>query len=244
MKDTKLSQAIMNKNISANIIFCIVCIAALFITGCSRYQYVLIDSDLYKNDNKEFIDENDTLMMKYNFTGTDFPITITVFNKLNQPLYIDLSKSSVIMNDTKIEDAFNRDDQTDSIAPQSFATIKSNNLSDKFIPLSSQDKKTSVMVPTSYGSNQVKLHSFDQETSPVFFRSLLTFSTQKDYSSPMYYDHPFWVSGIFQTFDVTYSNSPSNQFYMEKTTGFATFMGYLGAALLLVGIAAVTPQEQ
>ncbi len=243
MKDIKLSQPNTNQRISPKPAFYLICIGTLFFAGCFQYQYVSVESNLNRNENKEFVQENDTVIMNYDFTGMDFPMTITVFNKLQQPLYFDLGKSTVIMNDIQIDGAFDREDQVDSIAPRSYATIKSNNLSNKFIPLSSQDKKDNVVIPTANGNRHIKLHLFNQETSPVLFRSVLAISTQKDLSSTMFYDHSFWVSGIFQAFDVTPSNSPSNQFYMQKTTGFTKFMGYTGGMILIIAIAAITPPQ-
>ena len=129
MKSSKLYQTITNQRLSHKPVLYLICIGTLFFTGCFQYQYVSVESNLNKNENDEFVEENDTVVMKYNFTGMDFPMTITVFNKLQQPLYFDLGKSTVIMNDIQIDGAFDREDQVDSIAPRSYATIKSNNLS-------------------------------------------------------------------------------------------------------------------
>ncbi|HEY4785944.1 MAG TPA: hypothetical protein VIH57_07835 [Bacteroidales bacterium] len=247
MKGIKQSQNHKSQKISPGIFFYLLCLSALFVTGCSKYQYISIDSYLNKNENSEFVDETDTVKMKYNFTGRDFPITITVFNKLQQPLYFDWKNSSVIMNDTPIDDAFDNEDQVDSIAPQSSVTIRSNNLSDKFIPLSHKDKKVKTVIRTAAGNSQVDVHVFDDQTSPVFFRSVLAITAEKDLSSSLLYDHPFWVSGVYQVYDVTPTNSPSdspsNQFYMEKLTGFTKFMGYTGLTILLVALAAISPQS-
>ena len=69
-----------------NIFYLFLCF--LLLSGCSKFQYVYIDSHLQQNEKKEFTTENDTVMIKYSFAGKDFPITLTIFNKLNQPLYI------------------------------------------------------------------------------------------------------------------------------------------------------------
>lgn len=228
-------------------IFFVVCFGALFSIGCNKYQFITIDSNFHKNEKDEFVAEDDTLQMKYTFTGKDFPITLTIFNKLQQPIYFDRQKSMVIMNGEQITDAYDNGDQNDSIGPQSSLTVISNYLSDKFIPISHQDKTTNAVISTREGIRQIKIHVFTEENSPVYFTSALAFSLQKDLSSPIYYDHPFWVSDIYQTMDMVPANMTANQFSMQKTTGFATFMTYTGATALLVAILAAsgtTPAEE
>jgi len=64
---------------------------------------------LYQNEKKEFVIENDTALLKYTFAGENFPITISIFNKLLQPLYVDLGRSTVIINNFQINDPFYHD---------------------------------------------------------------------------------------------------------------------------------------
>jgi hypothetical protein len=224
--------------------FFIFLVCFLLLTGCVKYQYITVESKLDKNENKEFVEETDAVKLKYSFTGTDFPLTINIFNKLQQPLYIDLRSSKVIMNDQPIEGSFIQEKQIDSIAPQSFTVIKSNNLSDKFIPLTMQDKTSNTMVSTSNGSKNVTMHQFDESTSPVYLRSVLVVSNKPDFSTTVNYDHSFWVSGVIQNYDTKLANLPSNQFYLEQTSGFAKFMGCTFAVIVLLALAAITPAEQ
>ena len=80
----------------------IVFVATLF-TSCSRYQYVTISgSDIKKNDKQEFIVENDSIRIQYNFNGPDAPINLTIENKLSIPVYIDWQQSALIINDKAI----------------------------------------------------------------------------------------------------------------------------------------------
>jgi hypothetical protein len=222
-------------------IFFLVSISVMFSAGCSRYQYVTIDSYLYKNANNEFVEEDDTVCVTYSFSGEDFPIKLTVFNKLRQPLYFDVKKSEVIMNDIFIKDAFESGGQFYTIGPQSSSIITSNNLSDKFISLSSQDSMYKVLIATTQGPHKVKQHIYNENTSPVFFSSVLAFSTKPNLSDSFFYEHPFWVSGIYETLDVVPNAIPSNQFSMKKATDFAMFMTYTGAIVLMVAILALSP---
>jgi hypothetical protein len=72
-------------------------------TSCNRYQYLGINSvQVQKNDQQEFMIENDTLQIVYNFNGKNAPVNLVVRNKLNQPIYIDWKRSALIINDKAI----------------------------------------------------------------------------------------------------------------------------------------------
>ena len=79
-------------------------VALIFLLGsCSVYQYATIESSqMNKNEKQEFVTENDTLRLTYNFNGVNAPINITVQNKLNTPISIDWQRSALIVNDTAI----------------------------------------------------------------------------------------------------------------------------------------------
>lgn len=46
----------------------------------------------------EFIIENDSLQIIYNFNGLNTPIHIEIYNKLSKPLYVDWNRSAIIIN--------------------------------------------------------------------------------------------------------------------------------------------------
>ena len=73
-------------------------IFAFMLSGCSQYQYIGLKEHSTQNTPASYVSENDTVKVTYDFTGYSCPVTITVFNKLNKPIYIDWSQSSVIMN--------------------------------------------------------------------------------------------------------------------------------------------------
>lgn len=49
-----------------------------------------------------FTAENDTVKIIYSFFGRNAPVTIDVYNKLNEPLYIDWKRSALIVNDRPV----------------------------------------------------------------------------------------------------------------------------------------------
>lgn len=49
--------------------------------------------------NKDYVLENDSVMVSYCFYGENAPVTITIFNKLDEPLYVDWQRSALIVGD-------------------------------------------------------------------------------------------------------------------------------------------------
>ncbi len=79
-------------------------ISLLFsLPGCMSYQIMKVNGkELSQNGKQEFILENDSLRLKYNFHGHNAPVRIEVLNKLNKPIYIDWKRSALIVNDNAI----------------------------------------------------------------------------------------------------------------------------------------------
>jgi hypothetical protein len=80
--------------------------ATLFIvlfSSCTTYQYMTVNSSSTgKNEQKDFVVENDSVRVQYNFNGADAPVNILIQNKLNQPMYIDWKRSALIINDRAV----------------------------------------------------------------------------------------------------------------------------------------------
>lgn len=77
-------------------------ICLLFLSGCSSYYYSLLSSNDGKSrlsEDNDFVLENDTVRISYCFYGEDAPVAITVFNKLDEPLFVDWTRSALIIDD-------------------------------------------------------------------------------------------------------------------------------------------------
>lgn len=203
----------------------------VILSGCSRYQYISIGSHLDQNDQKEFVNENDTVSIKYSFTGENFPLTITLYNKLRQPVYIDLQRSTVVINNVQVNGPFYRDDQISFVAPLSYATLKSNPLKNQFIELNPQDSLKS-QHKTNLGIN----YSFDEGTTPLYFRVILALTTDENYSNPTFFDYSFWVSDVLQSMSSPKSISykPSNMYFIKKSTKFGSSISWIGLMAILL----------
>ena len=78
-------------------------ILSVSLVSCFTYQYMTVNStNTVKNKQNEFVVENDSFRLVYNFRGLDVPINIRVENKLQQPITIDWRQSALIVNDRAI----------------------------------------------------------------------------------------------------------------------------------------------
>ena len=72
----------------------------LFASCSSTYFLSTINTTspaLEKNENGDFIFENDSVRLAYSFNGRNAPIKITMLNKTDKPLYIDWASSAIII---------------------------------------------------------------------------------------------------------------------------------------------------
>jgi hypothetical protein len=211
----------------------------LVLTGCAQYQYVFVDSHLRQNDKKEFIKENDTVTILYSFVGENFPVTLTITNKLQQPLYIDWDRSVAVINDVQVDSPFNNEGQVGFIAPLSSVTISGNSLRSQFIELDPNDPR--IKVEMTGGSMKGVKYTYTENSTPLFFRTVLALTTNENLSIPTFYDYSFWVSDIVESASepnsVTYN--PQNKFFIKKESKSGKIFGWtvlLATSLILGGL--------
>ncbi len=85
------------------LVYTVFILVLLGLSSCTTYYFSLVDSEdkkIVKLDNGDFMQENDTLSVSYCFYGEDLPIEITIYNKLDQPLFLDWQQSALIMDET------------------------------------------------------------------------------------------------------------------------------------------------
>jgi len=73
------------------------------LNSCSTYHYALLSStdrgyNVSRNDFGDFIQENDTVLVSYNFFGENAPVHISIYNKTKEPVYVDWTRSSIIID--------------------------------------------------------------------------------------------------------------------------------------------------
>ncbi|MCD7914999.1 MAG: hypothetical protein LUG96_06860 [Tannerellaceae bacterium] len=71
-------------------------------TSCSKYYYSTVSSnapEVLRNEMGDFVEEDDSVSIVYSFFGEDLPIHITVYNKTDQPMFVDWRQSALIVED-------------------------------------------------------------------------------------------------------------------------------------------------
>lgn len=86
------------------IVFTTLSAILLSLSSCtSTYYYSILNTtntNVDKVENGDFLYENDSLWIAYCFKGEDAPIQITVFNKLDIPIFVNWQHSALILNGT------------------------------------------------------------------------------------------------------------------------------------------------
>jgi hypothetical protein len=187
----------------------IICLAIALLSSCSTYQMNVLNSTntIHNERTGEFKLENDSVKIIYSFAGENVPIHVSIYNKLNEPVYADWERSAFVMNkkSTSYADGVLQVDGTVSSTSigrsihYSEGSINAQvtlpqNLT--FIPPHAQISKTITNVdsrefqyiadtlftksklPSGFGGDlKVKLAKFEQGNSPLFFKSYLTLYT-------------------------------------------------------------------
>ncbi len=77
----------------------------LTLVSCKEYIQVFqtaSSTSKFKNNPDQWIFENDTVSIQYSFWWKDGVLAFSIFNKLDQPLFIDWKNSSYIANNMKL----------------------------------------------------------------------------------------------------------------------------------------------
>lgn len=183
----------------------------------NNVQMVLLSSNMTK-DSTRFSIENDTLALWYDFYNDKGPITFTIYNKLNIPIYIDWKKCAMIAGTQKYDYwydqtiSFNgvstREDRITFIPPRTSITNSRYLVKpDKNFELPTNAQ--TVYFPETNGSIpknakpgdikkdvKVKQASFSRYNSPYVFRNFLTLSTSYSFDKEFYFDNEFWISQL------------------------------------------------
>jgi len=207
-------------------------IPLLFCVSCAHttFQYSTLSSpDIIKNDRHEFVMENDSLRLIYNFSGKSGPIQITIQNKMGVPVYIDWQRSAMVVNDKikpymqaemKIKGRFESTSyQTGRYGANNgeLQAIVVHQSTTDFIPPGAVINKRPMYVSGFNGripdtafhtfkftvakgtTVKVKKATFTEVTSPLRFRSYITYMIGEPGSKSFAFESNFFVSEIMNT---------------------------------------------
>lgn len=215
---------------------------ALSLTSCAEHQYLTLSGiNIDKDDNHEFVIENDTLKLVYHFKPDQGRIFVSIFNRTDEPMVIDWWKSAIIvgnktysfynpnarMNGQIDADTSNVRKTVSGGSSVYFADVNGTvhlNETSQFIPSHAQISKELFVlkldtlknlpeklakrdtIPVSSGATiayrqkiPFRRMSFERDSSPLNFRSYLTFRIgkgrlEKEFSL----EHKFYVSEVWK----------------------------------------------
>lgn len=233
--------------------------------ACTQYQYVTLDSNVYRQDQQSFIWENDTVRIRYIFSGNSCPLTVQVYNKMTQPLYVDWKKSAVVYGDGSRLSLWNDQVNISSTTVGSSVRVghitmggaQTSGMIDKreqvsFIPPNSYVSVRPLAIMSNFirelpadlkkrvpfgdvNDTKVDRYSFTPDNTPFTFRCFLTLATNDNFSNSIYIDQPFWVSGIMQTSMGPSLVLPADNMFYVSRT---TTMGHIMGGVGTVAIVA------
>jgi len=206
--------------------------ALLTATGCAHYQYLTVDSSLPRNNLQEYVVDNDTVSISYNYSGANLRLSVSIYNKLMRPLYIDYLRSAIIINNEQLNGPVYDESQPGFIAPLSYVRLKSNPVRYKIFDL----KTLGESKQASAGSGKGTKVSFDRKSSPLHFRSIIALTENEDYSSTTFYDYSFWISDITESGvkPKSFTDRQANQSYIVKNASGNIWLVYTGVILFTV----------
>jgi hypothetical protein len=79
-----------------NIFYAAIILVAL--SSCTKSQFVTVKSDAPASGFSTYFFENDSMKVSYTFKGYNCPVNVQVYNKLSVPLYIQWTKSALIID--------------------------------------------------------------------------------------------------------------------------------------------------
>lgn len=208
-------------------IMLILSFAVLFcMTSCSTYYY----STLASNDrlgnydvNKDFVIDHDTACIIYSFYGENGPVSVTIQNNLEEPLFVDWRRSAQIET----------------------ANLKLDELTDAINPYELADQR---FVKSNGSVTKLKARTFSERNSPLRFRTYLALFTggengvERHYS---YYETSFYLSELVRAKNLPPSNfkawneQAGNFFYNCDYRGARSGLIWGSVALGVAGISAI-----
>jgi len=174
----------------------------------------------------QYIFDNDTLRIEYDFWANKGILSYRIFNKLDVPIYIDWKKSSFILNGRKL------DYWTDQTATKTsgysygyyrnlwlsesasvtshpervlFLAPKSYIRADRFVicPVASRipDDANHSIIPVPSVSGKfisVRRQEYDESGSPLVFRNYLTYSLTEQSTAENHINNAFYVVKVYE----------------------------------------------
>jgi hypothetical protein len=227
---------------------------SLIASGCTKYQYATLGTDLPKTRKGEIIVDTDTVLIRYRFSGLECPATFQLYNKLSRPLHINWDSSHIVVRTRDwprgkfagaesqtlkwserryplVEGPEKQLNHLTEIPPHTFLDGAINSITQDFFKLSYPQLKT-----TEVAGQSLQVQNFREPQSPLQFQSTLMLFVD---NKPMRIVNRFWVEEISQGFlkpEMFESyRGRDDKYYVTRTVGVKTIVVLAVAASYVVG---------
>lgn len=227
----------------------------LLFASCSKYQYLTVSSDnTNRNQQNDFVVENDTARITYRFFGYNGPMQLTVFNKTSSGLRVDWSRSFLVRGthpvpfhtpSGSISGELARGGRYDNTSVIQANFIQPSLL--EFIPPQTQvtkggypvvqqssfstDNYTMVREKIKSGKygNKIKKATLTKENTPLSFRIYVTLVSESSPDKSMVVDREFYISEIVTSnarpHDLYPNDRNGNRISLERSTTTGMILG-------------------
>ena len=104
-----------------------IAIGIILLSSCRSYQYTQLSSDLKQTtESHHYYINNDSVYIDFDFSGSNFPISIFILNVGSKDLYLDLSRTVFLENDVIVSSASLPKQRNDSLETDSIGVNSSN----------------------------------------------------------------------------------------------------------------------
>ena len=165
------------------------------LTSCSRYYvYHTSCGKNVNNTESEYVYENDTVKIAYDFWDNHGKMSFSIYNKLNIPIFVDWKNSALIINDNKYAYWEEKEIKKGHSSNVSYKGISSGSENSTTIKV----ERVTSMPPHS----KMKKLSADKLTNPkrdaskMTFRNFIALSTNEDVKNDAYVDNEFSVTQV------------------------------------------------
>jgi len=228
----------------------------LLLTSCNVYQVYDTKSQLVKNDEKQYIFEDENIKLEYDLWGNRGTLAFNFYNKTNKPIFVDWNHSNFIKNGFSFD--YYQDQTTVttnglSTNNTSYNRFGSNSIGTyngiskivKKKPDAQVPPKSKISVYTfniyQEGVPEIKNNKettvlYNENNTPLKFRNYIGYSFEKDFKDLKYIDNDFYVNKIEfisnGDFESKYQNKEfpykTSKFYLRKEDKAKTNLAYLG----------------
>ncbi|WP_068473932.1 hypothetical protein [Saccharicrinis aurantiacus] len=245
-----------------NNILLIASLILISFTACTSFQFTSLQSNLLNLDSNYFLYQDDTLEVKYSFAGRNCPLQLTIYNKSDDPIFINWEQSAVIINGQSLpinplNSIMSSRSQTSTYAIgnhyESSSSISNGVIehSDRsgFVPpnasitINSYNLSSGFINTTLADSTQkvyeesalrtVTKHFFTKENSPLKINCFLTYNNNTR-TQKNYIKSEFWCASVYKTNYQSYNNR-GDQYFVSRSS----VAGDILSTAAIVGVAIV-----